>query len=177
MIDGTRTRVEGRDDSAIWTQLLTRSRIDTDRVDIVTYGEGGKSEAVKAAKIFRSKLLKNIPHKVIIDSDSDYEKTTNELRNAGVADSDSHVLRKKEIESYLLDSEAIAIVLNDKAARVSVIMKSLKGEGKEKLERLFRALNGPPLDASVKGLIARALPSVPAELMGVVDEVRLSLSR
>ena len=61
--------VEGRDDVAIWEQLMKSSNVPMKRVALVRYGTGGLGEAIKLARVFHSKVLKELPHLQIVDSD------------------------------------------------------------------------------------------------------------
>jgi len=170
--------VEGKDDRAVWEQFLLRGNIPLDCVDIPVYGEGGLDEAVKMAAMFRGKKLKNIPHKLILDSDNDIKSATEKLEKKGIDKRDYCILKEKEIESYLLDEEAIARVLTVEIDELRAFNKGLKGGmGKERFEKIIAHFTGRPPDSPVKGLITRALGKIPEEIMSILEEIRSSLKK
>lgn len=168
--------VEGKDDRAIWEQFILKKGIPLDCIDIPVYGEGGMNEAVKLASLFRGKKLRMVPHKVILDSDSDIKSATKKLQEKGIDKSDYYILKEKEIESYLIDTEAIARVLTVEIGELIAFNKKLSGAiGKERLEKIVKHFTGRPPDSQLKGLVARALKEIPEEIMNILEEIRSSL--
>lgn len=170
--------VEGKDDRAIWEQFLLKEGIPLDLVDIPVYGEGGLNEAVKLATVFRLKRLKMVPHKLMLDSDNDIKSTIEKLEKNGIEKSDYHILKEKEIESYIIDEDAIARVVSVNVEEIRAFNEKLKGAiGKERLEKIVAHFTGHPPNSQAKGLIARALQKIPQEIMSILEEIRASLMK
>jgi hypothetical protein len=104
--------VEGRDDIFVWEQFLKKHTIQADSVDIMKYGDGGLNEAMKGAEFFTGRKMGRIPHKLILDSDNDPDSILKALKKNGINKKHFHILKEKEIESYLLDYRAISTVLS-----------------------------------------------------------------
>jgi hypothetical protein len=170
--------VEGDDDRAIWEQFLRREEVPLECIDIVRLGKGGKSEAIKLAETFRANKLRLIPHKLVIDSDNNLEGILQELKAANLNPDSYHVLKEKEIESYLLEAEAIAKVINEKPEAIRIFLTRLKGgSGKETLDKVFLEYVGHKPDSLAKGLIAKALKKTPYEFKSIIEELEQVLSR
>lgn len=122
--------VEGKDDQAVWRQFLIKEYIPLTDVEIVGLGQGGIDEAIKLAVVFRGAKLQNVPNLHIIDSDNALEKTT-ELKAKGIQN--YVVLGEKEIDSYLLDYEALAKILSVSVKDVQDYGESLKNRGRKNL--------------------------------------------
>lgn len=169
--------VEGKDDRVVWEQFLKRESVPIDSIDILTYGGGGIDEAIKLASIFRGKVLKRIPHMLIIDSDNKIEGIKNKLKKYGIHEGNVHILREKEIDAYLLDEEAIARVLSiDTQKLKEFIERSKIAPGKELLDAIGKEFIGHPLDSQTKGLIARAVKKIPEEIHHIISEIKGALS-
>jgi len=167
--------VEGKDDVAVWEQFLSNREIPLDNVQIEKYGEGGLNEAIKAAKLFSGKKLKLIPHKLILDSDNDPKSVLKTLKENGIKKEHFHILERKEIDSYLLDEQAISDVLSIKKEDLEDFTKNLKLKGKARLEAIFQQFMGHPPDPQTKGLIVRAMKKIPDEIMSIIWEIESNL--
>ena len=165
--------VEGRDDYAIWKQLLIKEGVNFAKISIVKYGQGGIEEAIKAAKFFREPGLKPIPHKLILDSDGKPSELTERLTKKEKLDRGSfHVLERKEIESYLIEPYAIAKILNKETNEVKACIAKLRGgNGKEKLEKIFKNFHGPKVTSEIKATIVINLPDIPLEIRQILHEM------
>jgi hypothetical protein len=168
--------VEGKDDRAVWEQLLQREGVPVERVEVHIYGDGGVDEAIKLLSVFRGKKLRLIPHKLILDSDNNAKVVEEKLRDRQVGKESCYILKEKEIESYLLDEEAIARILSVDIEHVKSYSEQLRGSGKEKLDNIILKFTGHKPSAEMKGLIARALKQVPSEFVSVIEEICEALS-
>ena len=86
-----------------------------------------------------------------------------------------YVLEKKEIESYLLEPEALSEVLGIGMTEIKRLLDGTKGDGKEKLNSIFQALGFPSPDEQMKALLARRLNSMPDELRVLMLRVQATL--
>ena len=165
--------VEGRDDVAIWKQLLIKEDVNLTKISIEKYGHGGIEEAIKAAKFFRTPGLKSIPHKLILDSDGNPSELTTRLTRKEKLDRKSfHILEQKEIESYLIEPRVIAKILNKEINEVEACIAELKGSnGKEKLEKIFKIFHGPKVTREIKEMIVIHLLDTPLEIRKILHEI------
>jgi len=167
--------VEGPDDERIWRQILYREGVDTSHIAITKYGVGGITEAIKAIQFFRKPVLKEIPHKLILDSDNTKEDKIKELKSQGLRESEYHVLEKKEIESYLINTTAISNIMSEEESYVQSLIDKYKPKGKEDLDKLFMEILGMKSTPEIKALIIRALPEIPEELKTIAEEIHSEL--
>lgn len=168
--------VEGKDDRAVWDQFLLKEGVPLEDVDISVYGDGGASEAIRLASLFRGKKLRLIPHKLVIDSDGKMDAILDGLKKKQIDKKRYHVLEEKEIESYILDEEAIGQIISVEPDKVKRFNDCLKGAaGKERLERIFAEFTKSKPDDLVKGLVARAMKVTPKEIFSIIKEIRDSL--
>lgn len=168
--------VEGKDDRAVWEQFLLKEGVPIDDVDISVYGDGGASEAIRLASLFRGKKMRFIPHKLVIDSDGKMETILDGLKKKQIDDKRYHVLEEKEIESYLLDEQAIGQIISVEPERVKGFNDRLKGAaGKERLEKIFFEFTKTKPNDIVKGMIARAMKATPKEISSIIKEIQDSL--
>lgn len=163
--------VEGKDEKQIWSQFARRTGIDVSRLNIAMYGKGGLDEAIKLAKQFKGLVLKSIPHKLVIDSDNEKKEKIEKLRRNEINQSNYHILEKKEIESYLMDAQAISQVLSVSKSVIEKDLKTFGMAGKEQLDALFKKHSGTKATSSVKGLIARAIRELPFEITEILREI------
>ena len=161
--------VEGEDDIEIWKQILIKSDVSLDRVAFLKYG-GGLSDAVKSIKLLRSARLKSIPHKLILDSDGNWEQREKALKQEGFEKSEFHILRRKEIESYLFDKHALSKLANVPEQEAKELLSKVRGSGKESLEYVFRQL-AMPLDSASKALLMRQIQNLDPELRHISAEI------
>ena len=168
--------VEGRDDLAIWKQLMLPWKSLTAKVALVKYGHGGLSEAVKLARVFHDRALRRLPHLLVVDSDGDERNTTKKLKSEGLRTDEFHVLKKKEIESYLLDPQALSEVVGISKKEAENILASTKGRGKERFDSFFHAVGFPVPDEQTKALVARRLNPAPYELAEIIVGIRESVT-
>jgi 5S rRNA maturation endonuclease (ribonuclease M5) len=165
--------VEGDDDEEVWNRLLLREGVDVARVNIAKYGDGGLDSAIKAAKYFKGRILKTIPHKLIVDSDNRGDERRIRLKKAGIRN--FHILSKKEIESYLLEPKALSQILNADLRTIRQELHKTRKHGKEELDRLFMQIMGKKATPSAKALIAGALEKVPPEMDRIIREIKAAI--
>lgn len=168
--------VEGNDDEEIWNQFLRRNwnyygNIDISRINIAKYGSGGIDAAIKATKYFKGRVLKAIPHKLILDSDNKKDEKIKLLKKNGIAPSKYHILDLKEIESYLFEAQAISKIITVDKKRIDEDLNNFKPIGKEQLDAIFKKHLGRNASSSEKGLIARALKELPLEIKTIIKEI------
>lgn len=166
--------VEGPDDKAIIQEFLARLE-DDDPSGIETHifeglAGGGRDRAVASAKYvsnISTQLRRRIPYVTVLDGDSyDWAQKQKDL------DLDAlFLLSKKEIESYLLDSAAIASVCKVRVDQVAHFLQSMSGSGKEQLERVLRKFKVRPR-TEVKQLVARHLATVPDDFIKMRNKIR-----
>ncbi len=166
--------VEGDDDLEVWNRLLMTKNVDLTKIDIAKYGEGGMDAAIKAAKFFKGKVLKTIPHKLIIDSDNMGDEIKNKLRKSGIKS--YHILEKKEIESYLIEPKALSQILNIDMKTIDEELNNIGANpGKEQLDHIFRTFTGKKATSSAKGLVAGALEKTPIEIDEIINNIKLEI--
>jgi hypothetical protein len=85
-------------------------------------------------------------------------------------------LNEKEIESYIIDPRALGKVLNADSDEIARGLAEIKTKGKAKLDTIFKKCGLPNPDDQVKGLIARALPSVPDEIALLAKRITETMS-
>ncbi|MEM2969352.1 MAG: AAA family ATPase [Candidatus Bathyarchaeia archaeon] len=166
--------VESREDVKIWNKFLNREGIDLMKVRVVSSGEpGGGNKDMEMGKFLKRARIP-IPFMVIRDSDNKKQEKEKELEKAGFKQNEYYVLSKKEIEDYLLDPEAISGIVGRTVEEVKKQMEKAKGEGKEKLENLFKLLELSKPDEGVKELLASRV-KIPQETLSIIDKIRKSL--
>jgi len=168
--------VEGKDDRAILQQLLAKTKLDVTKIVLTTGAhEGGWEDAIRTVEFLKRIRLK-IPYFVVLDSDGDPKRKLSALTKLGVAERNAHVLNEKEIESYIIDPRALGKVLNADSDEIARGLAEIKTKGKAKLDTIFKKCGLPNPDDQVKGLIARALPSVPDEIALLAKRITETMS-
>jgi len=167
--------IEGDDDLEIWKQILKKENLDYRRVSIVKYGKGGLDEAIKACSLLDKPVLKDIPKKLILDSDNHRDEIEKKLKTSGINKMNYHILDKKEIDCYLIDSKAIATISGLDETYVEHLIEKYKITSKGGLEHLFIKEIGIKATPEMKGLIARNLPDTPEEFKKICKEIEVSL--
>jgi 5S rRNA maturation endonuclease (ribonuclease M5) len=168
--------VEGKDDKAILQQLLAKTKLDVTKIVLTTGAHaGGWEDAIRTVE-FLKRIRLEIPCFVVLDSNGDPKGKLSALTKLGVTEKNAHVLKKKEIESYIIDPQALSKVLNADSDEIARELAEIKIKGKGKLETIFKKRGLPNPDDQVKGLIARALPSVPDEIMSLAKRIIETMS-
>jgi len=133
-------------------------------------GGEGTDEAIHVAKMLR-RIGTTIPWKLVLDSDGQADKTSSKLKTQDIPTGKYHILGKKEIESYLIDAEAIAKVTGKPIETVQSVLKG-NMHGKEGLENIFKQLGLTKPNANVKEVLAANLPSLDAEIASLISQVQ-----
>lgn len=163
--------LEGKDDLAVWEQLLRSKGAFVEQLAMMRYGDGGVDEAIKLMNVLHTKAMKGVPKFLVVDSDGDKPGQTKKLRDKGIKKGEFHVLTEKEIESYLIDPNPISKVLDITEEQAKKVIADSPGVGKEKLEAIFQRANLPKPDDQMKGLLARMLKPIPKELDDLIDTI------
>ena len=164
--------VEGRDDTKIWPKFLERESVDPNRVWVVGSGEpaGGDTKAIEAGKFIKRARI-SIPFKIVLDSDNEKEKKEEKLKREGFQQNEYHVLSKKEIEDYPLDSKVISGITGKSEKEVNEVITNTSGAGKEKLDKVFENLNLTKPNANVKELLATQV-DMPEEISLLINGIK-----
>jgi len=167
--------IEGDDDLEVWKQILKKEDLNYRRVSIVKYGKGGLDEAIKACSLLEKPVLKDIPKKLLLDSDNNKDEIEKKLKTSGIKKENYHILEKKEIDCYLIDSKAISIISGLDESYVEHLIEEHSVTSKGGLEKLFIKEIGIKATPEIKGLIARNLPDTPEEFKTICLEIASSL--
>lgn len=121
---------------------------------------------------FLKRLRVEIPCLVILDSDRNPDVKLQELGKLGISKDYAFILKEKEIEVYLLDTNALAQILSVKPEGVAKTLTEIHGDAKRKLETVFKIYGLGAPDSSAKALLARALTVIPDEIHALAERVR-----
>ena len=133
-------------------------------------------EAIKACTLLDKPVLKDIPKKLILDSDNNRDETEKKLKKYGIGKENYHILEKKEIDSYLIDSKALSTVSGLDEKYVEDLIEKHKITSKGGLENMFFKELGIKATSEIKGLIARNLPDTPEEFKAICEEIKNTLA-
>jgi predicted ATPase len=164
--------VEGRDDVKIWGKFLEREQVDPIRVRVASSGEpaGGHAKALEIGKFIKRARIP-IPFRIIVDSDNKHQEKEEILKKGGFKPNEYHILSEKEIESYLVDDEAISNLTAKPVEEVKKAIKSTQGSGKDKLKDIFLKLRfSEPNDCSKEYLAAQI--DIPNEILSLIKEIK-----
>lgn len=174
------------DNIKLWKRFIERSNLfsNPEEIEIIKGGKedenGGWTEAIKTGVLL--KLLNNIgilslPFMIVLDSDKKKSEKEEKLQKSGFSRGEYHVLSKKEIEDYLLDTLAISKITGGSEDKVSAAIKKSKGGGKEKLKNVFRNLdlNELKVTEDVKVLLVENMGEIPGEISSILNEVKRRL--
>jgi hypothetical protein len=151
--------VEGDDDEAVWTSLLSWEANPALRG--VTILPAGGEENAKSITLYLRHLadsgVHSIPFLMVLDGNGHVEQKAAGLRAAGLREDNFVLLRRGELEDYLLDAQAIAGALNVTESQVTPHLA--RANGKNGLDRVVSAVTGRTgaTDSATKGIIARHL--------------------
>jgi len=164
---------EGKTDKAIWTALIGRGGVNTSRVKIVEH-DGGWQESIRVGMLLR--ILNDVgticvPFVVLLDSDNKSGAKQAEAKRAGLSEDEYHVLAEKEIESYLLDADAIAdaLGLDQPAVKKAIAAKRGRG-GKSRLDKTLSEFGVRATDRGILAAIAERIP-LNDELVNILNTI------
>jgi len=169
--------VEGRDDLLVWKAILLASELSDDEGLRIQKADGWKGACSMAQ--FVSLLgeigIHSVDYLVVLDSDGRRDERLNEVSQYGLDLDRCFVLAEKELESYLIDAEALARVTGKDQAWVRDVISSIKGRGKEKLRTILGKAGLQP-DAGVFQALVLNMSELPGELSDVVERIRSTLN-
>lgn len=167
--------VEGPTDLKVWGTWLERNGVDLADVRLVR-SDGWQDAANKTAWVglLRKLGTHSLDYLLLVDSDGDPATRTAELLKLGLSKNEFVVLGEKELESYLLDPAAIAGVTGKQRQEVTAAFKAAHGNGKERLQSVFRELHFD-LDSGIMQSIAQRV-KLPDEVVAVIERVKASLA-
>lgn len=172
--------VEGGDDEAVWTEFVKKSGLFTDgQVKVMARPNGGFEGAIRLGWVLKMAEWFGLPpfgFFIVADGDGNKAKREQQLNQAGFDLSEYAVLAKKEIESYLLDAEAVAKAMGKPIADVKRAMRDAKGSGKGKLKAVFNKLGLSQPNKQQKAAIARNMERLPEEIEAVLQKIKERLS-
>lgn len=167
--------VEGRDDVKVWGKFLEREDVDPIRVRVASSGEpsGGHTKALEIGKFIKRARIPT-PFKIVVDSDNKHPEKEESLKKEGFKPNEYHILYEKEIESYLINAEAISKLTAKSTGEVNQAIDNTQGSGKEKLKKVFLKLGfSEPNDCSKEYLAAQV--EIPEEILSLIKEIKDSL--
>ncbi|NJD54103.1 MAG: hypothetical protein FIB07_14705 [Candidatus Methanoperedens sp.] len=164
--------IEGKDDFEIWMQFFIKNGMNIQKQKIITCGTengGGFEKLVETGK-FLKKTRIPIPFMIVADSDNIKEEKEKKLKK-DFSSEQFHILLKKEIEDYLIESEAISKLTNKAIEDVEVAIKNSKGNGKEKLDSIFLKLGMSKPVSQTKALLVNHMKQIPEEILQIMSKV------
>ncbi|GAI11958.1 unnamed protein product, partial [marine sediment metagenome] len=164
--------VEGRDDVKVWGKFLEREDVDPIRVRVASSGEpsGGHTKALEIGKFIKRARIPT-PFKIVVDSDNKHPEKEESLKKEGFKPNEYHILYEKEIESYLINAEAISKLTAKSTGEVNQAIDNTQGSGKEKLKKVFLKLGfSEPNDCSKEYLAAQV--EIPEEILSLIKEIK-----
>jgi len=106
-----------------------------------------------------------LPIRTFVDSDNEREEHMQLLKEAGATDDEIFVLKKGEIEDYLIDVSAISKITNKSAKQINDFLESSNLTGKELLNTLFHHLKLSSPKSQTKQAIAENIDKIPQEII------------
>lgn len=168
--------VEGDDDEAAWSQWLATAGL-AERGVIAVKGGAGDGDAINLALYMahlRDAGIRSGPFLLVVDADGPLDRREGDLKARGLKEIDFHVLRKGELEDYLLNAEAISSVLDGDVGKVSSALA--RKRGKEGLNLVLQQVFGrSAADSTLKGLIASRIEPYD-DLLDVIEFFNLHVA-
>ena len=168
--------VEGDDDKLVIEEFLRKQTPQYNALGVKIFTGargGGREQIVESAKFVQDvteHVGSDISFIIVLDGDSSDWAAT-------VATRVSHhlfLLSKTEIESYLLDSDALARTLQVSESEIVNLLKTNKGNGKQALERILQKHGFRPT-AQVKQMITRQMRTVPEDFVKLMNVISREL--
>ncbi len=172
--------VEGRDDRLILKEFLRKDKINVprDKINIVNIPQekSGESRAIEFGETLKKTGI-SIPLLIILDSDGEAKRESKikNMRQKGFKDEEYYILKEKEIESYLIDANAISRVTGRSLEEVNQAIEKMPGNGKSKLQNIFKNLDSE-LGGGDKEKIAANLSEIPKDIKEIIDKMKVSLT-
>lgn len=133
--------VEGPSDKKVLDALAKKTRISLEKGNVTIIPMGGGSDATRSAHV-RSDVLQRlsrgaiVPHLFVLDRDERSDRELSRLET--VLGKRVHVLKRREIENYLLVPTAIRAAIEEKYFENDVILERLRSLTNEQVEGLIR---------------------------------------
>lgn len=168
-----RILVEGKDDKYILDSFLSKAGlIEFEDYYIFSGREAGNGfNAVRTAVHLLKELKTALPFIALVDSDNKIYEHTQLLRNEGASDDEIFVLKKGEIEDYIIDSKAISAVIRESEDDVQEVINKTSLSGKELLNSIFHHFQFR-LKTETKRAIAEKMIETPSEIQEIIEKVR-----
>ncbi len=168
--------VESRDDIKVWRRFLMKQGIDpeVEKIMIISGRSAkgqGKTEAIGVGKLL-SRLNIALPWKIVLDSDNQRGKVIEEVKTSDIPIENFYVLKKKELESYLIEKHAIQRVTGITESDVEAALAKVGGTGKETLEKVFLLLGFSKPDGNTKELLAAQLHTLDDEIVQLISDMK-----
>lgn len=172
-----RILVEGRDDKPVLEILLERCGLDPNFDFMVFSGErkGNGFKAVLKIVTLLKRLETDIPFIAFVDSDNNRAEHIQQLKEAGATDHEMLVLKKEEIEDYLIDAQAISTVIgkSEESVRKFINDNRDKYDSKALLNKLFHNFGLSSPKSNIKKEIAEKLLEVPEEIVQLSNRMKI----
>lgn len=169
-----RILVEGKDDKFILDSFLSKAGLIRSEDYYIFSGleSGNGFQAVKTAVHLLKELKTEFPFIALVDSDNKLHEHKQLLRNAGASDDEVFVLKKGEIEDYLIDSKALSVIIGKPEDDVREAINKTSLSGKELLNRIFNHFQLPRPKSETKKTIAEKIIDIPDEIQEIIEKVR-----
>lgn len=159
-----RVLVEGRDDVLVLNELLSKCQLQPRADFLLRTGMHEGIDSVCSAISFLKGMKIGVPLVVVVDSDGQEAERKRTLANAGARDDEQFVWKQKELEVYLEDPAALALVLAAPEGDIRRFVRETGLHGKALLDSLFKEYNMSPPKAETKQIIARQMKIVPKDI-------------
>ncbi len=164
--------MSGKDDVKIWQQFFIMNNIiKTENIKIYggRDGRGGIEKLIDNGKLIKRT---SIPFMMIEDSDNKKKDKDDKFQSEGFSVDEFHTLSEKEIENYLINPIAISKFTGKDIDIVENIIITSKGNGKEKLNNIFKNLGLTKPDSQIKAELVCHLPKIPEEILQIINKVK-----
>jgi len=167
--------VTGRDDVKVWNQFFIKNAFypEKQKIRIVSSGSnkgGGFEKLIETGK-FLQKIRSPIPFLLVEDSDNIKKDKEKRLKDEGFSEGEYHIFSEKELEDYLIDSNAISKLTSKSIEEVEEVIRISNGRGKEKLAKIFKKLSLSKPRAETKELLVANMDTIPEEISQIINKV------
>lgn len=169
-----RILVEGKDDKYILDSFLSKAGLIEfeDYYIFSGYELGNGFNAVKTAVHLLKGLKIALPFIALVDSDNKLYEHTQLLRSVGASDDEIFVLKKSEIEDYIIDSKALSVIISESETDIQEIINKTSLSGKELLNSIFHHFQFPRPKTETKRAIAEKIIETSDEIQEIIEKVR-----
>jgi len=128
------------------------------------YDAGNGFKSVLTSVQLLKKLKAQLPFIAFVDSDNDRENHIELLHKSGANDDEIFVLKKEEIEDYIIDVKALSIVTKKPENDIQQFISKTNLNGKALLSKLFHSFKLPSPKTETKQAIADNMSEIPEEI-------------